>query len=150
MPARVKFTRKVAVGFLSAVVLVSTAKAQVPQQFFRLFNSLRQFQQHQFQRSTPPVFQRPTPPVSTLPQTSVGGAPNISSLKPTIDCSKTKTPLGLILCTDVNAARADWDVNASAWAYAFTLEEGPRKAFRQSHDEWVQSVTRKCNLTVQI
>src|SRR5215472_1936048 len=131
MPARVKFAPKVAVGILSAVFLLSTAKAQVPQEFFRMFNSLRQLQQQQhfhFQRPTPHLFQRPTPPVSTLPQTSVGGAPNISSSKPTIDCSKTKAPLGIILCTDENAARADWDVNASAWAYAFTLEEGPRKA----------------------
>ena len=151
MPAWVKFARKVAAGFISAVFLLCSAEAQVPQQFFGMFNSLRQLQQqHEFQRPTPPAFQRPTRPVSTLSQSSVGGAPNIFSSKPTIDCSKTKTPLGLILCTDENAARTDWDVNASAWAYAFTLEEGPRKAFQQSHDEWVQSVTKKCNLTVQI
>jgi hypothetical protein len=151
MPAWVKFARKVAAGFISAVFLLCSAEAQVPQQFFGMFNSLRQLQQqHEFQRPTPPAFQRPTRPVSTLSQSSVGGAPNIFSSKPTIDCSKTKTPLGLILCTDENAARADWDVNASGWAYAFTLEERPRKAFWQSHDEWVQSVTRKCNLTVQI
>jgi hypothetical protein len=145
MPARFKFTR-IAVGFLSAVFLLSTAKAQVPQQFLRMFNPLWQLQQRQQQFH----FQRPTPPVSTFPQIDRSGASNISSSRPTIDCSKLKTPLGLILCADENAARADWDVNASAWAYAFTLEEGPRKAFWQSQDEWVQSVTRKCNLTVQI
>src|SRR5947207_6434486 len=105
----IKFTQKVAVGFLCGVFLLSAAKAQVPQQFFRMFNSLRQLQQqHQFQRPTPPV-QRPTPPVSTFRQTGLSGPSNISSSKPTIDCSKTKTPLGLILCADENAARADWD-----------------------------------------
>src|SRR5262249_22578012 len=116
MCARIKFTSKVAVGFLFAVFLLSTAKAQVPQRFFRMLNSLRQPQQQQQFH-----FQRPTPPVSAFPQTALNGASNISSSKPTIDCSKIKTPLGLILCADENAARADWDVNASAWAYAFTL-----------------------------
>jgi CHASE3 domain sensor protein len=47
MSARTKFTRKVVVGFLFAVFLLSTAKAQVPQQFFGMFNSLRQLQQQQ-------------------------------------------------------------------------------------------------------
>jgi peptidoglycan hydrolase-like protein with peptidoglycan-binding domain len=51
---------------------------------------------------------------------------------------------------DENAASADWDVNASAWAYAAGLEEVPRKAFWQSHDEWVQFVITRCQLTAQI
>src|SRR5262249_28666510 len=105
------------------------------------YDSLRQLQQQQ-------QFQRPTPPASSpVPQINLGGPSNISSSKPTIDCSAPRTVLGLILCNDENAARADWDVNASGWAYAATLEEMPREAFWQSHDDWVQSVSRKCNLT---
>jgi hypothetical protein len=93
MSATTKFTRKVAVGFLFAVFLLGTAKAQVPEQYLRIFNSLRQLQQQQ-------QFQRPIPPAaSTLPQSSIPGGPNISSSKPTIDCSKTQAPLALILCT---------------------------------------------------
>lgn len=144
MSARTKFTRKVVVGFLFAVFLLSSAEAQVPQDLLRLFNSLNKLQpQQQFQQPKPPA---PT----TFPQIGLGGLANISSTKPTIDCSQTQSTLAIILCSDENAARADWDVNASAWAYAAGLEEVARKAFWQSHDEWVQSLSRQCQLTAQL
>lgn len=130
-------TRQVIAGSVFVVFLLSSAAAQVPDQIFqRLFNTLQQLQQNQ---RIPPQF----PPT----QSGSAGPLNISSSKPTIDCSNIKTPLGLILCGDENAAKADWDVNAAAWAYAFTLEEGARKAFWDRHDAWVQSLFATCKLT---
>jgi hypothetical protein len=139
MSKKLNFTHQVVAGSLLAVFLMSSAAAQMPEQILQdtFGRTLRQLQQN-------PSNQPP------YDQSGPGGSPNISSSKPTIDCSNIQTPLGLILCSDKNAARADWDVNAAAWAYEFSLEDVARKAFRDRHDAWVQSLFTTCRLTAPI
>ncbi len=118
------------VGSLLPLFAVDIAGAQAPEQIFRhMFNTLQRNQQTII----------PAAPSIQRPQTSTS--------KPTIDCANIRTPLGLILCSDERAAKADWDVNAAAWAFAASLDDDARKAFWDRHDAWVQSVFKSCRLT---
>ncbi|OSJ08131.1 hypothetical protein BSZ18_20320 [Bradyrhizobium canariense] len=72
--------------------------------------------------------------------------PNISTSKPSISCTNVRSPLGLLLCSDGNAAKADWDVNAATWAYSGTLNDAELSTFQQNQTDWVQSVSRTCKL----
>jgi hypothetical protein len=134
-----KLGKTVIVGLFAAACVVSGTVAQ--EQLFRDMLGT-------FQRMQP----RPTGPGDIPHASSVPASPpqQISSSKPTINCSNIQTPLGLILCSDENAARIDWDVNGAAWAYAFSLDDVARKTFWQHHDAWVKSVFATCRLTPQI
>jgi peptidoglycan hydrolase-like protein with peptidoglycan-binding domain len=78
------------------------------------------------------------------------GPQNVTSAKPSFDCSKAHTPLSTILCTDENAAHADWDVDAAAWAFAFSLQDDARKNFWREQDSWIKSLNSRCKLTAAL
>jgi hypothetical protein len=100
---------------LFALFMVSSAAAQSPEPMFRnMFNRMQQLQTNQGM------------PLPTTPH--VGNPAKITTSEPSIDCSKIRTPLGHILCSDERAAKADWDVNAAAWAFAASLDDEARKA----------------------
>jgi peptidoglycan hydrolase-like protein with peptidoglycan-binding domain len=128
-----------------SIGIFGTAAAALGQQQLPLreiLDALRQMQQ-----MPPPTTGSTVPvPQSGPPAGSPPRSP-ISSSKPTIDCSKSPRPLAAILCSSEDAAKTDWDVNASAWAYAFSLDGPDRKAFWQEQDAWVASVTTSCKLS---
>ena len=131
----ITFNKTVLAALVVAGCVVNSAEAQIPD---RIFRDLIQ----QIPRPAGPREMGPT-----LRNVPVETPPNISSSKPTIDCVNTGSPVGLILCNDEHAARADWDVNASAWAYAASLEDVERNAFWQQHQEWIASLSAACRLT---
>jgi hypothetical protein len=130
------FTIHVMAGSLIAASLLSSASAQETDPISRhVLDHNKRLDQNEQSEGSP------------LP----GRANDIlGSVKPSIDCSKTKTPLGVILCSDENAAWADWAVNGAAWAYAYTLEPNSRKAFWERHAAWIQSIFPTCSLTSPI
>jgi peptidoglycan hydrolase-like protein with peptidoglycan-binding domain len=140
---RINLTLQYIVGPALTVFLLTSAVAEGQQQLFReMIDALRQVQQ---MPPLPPGTMVPAPQLGPAPSSASGSA--ISSSKPTIDCSKSLRPLALILCSAEDAAKADWDVNAAVWAYAFSLEEGDRKAFWQEQDAWITSLTTTCKLS---
>ena len=76
--------------------------------------------------------------------------PPISSSRPTFDCAKARTPVAQILCSSGDGALADWDLNASAWAYTASLDDEARKAFGNEQDEWLGSLNTSCKLTLAL
>ena len=123
---------------LFSLLSISPIEAQVPNQLLRdMIGTLQTLQRNgrapSFDPSDPAGFQ-------------VAPRPNVIASKPTFDCTNVQSPLGLLLCGDPNAAKADWSVNAATWAYAGTLDADGRAAFQKDQDEWVQSVTRSCKL----
>jgi len=139
--------RQLLLGSVSAVVFVSSAAAQVPHQVFRdIFGTMQQL--HRVQQMPPPVAPRAIVSAPQQDLARIAGQQSISSSKPTINCSKSQTPLPLILCSEENAAKADWDVNAAAWAYASLLEDDARKTFWGNHQAWITSISAHCSLTL--
>lgn len=123
------------------VLLLSTgvaAEAQVPNQIIRdMIGTLQTLQ-----RNGGPM--GPALPGAPIAQ------PDISTSKPTISCTNVRSPLGMLLCSDWDAAKADWDVNAATWAYSGMLSGTELGAFQQGQTEWVQSVTRTCKLDTSL
>jgi uncharacterized protein len=75
--------------------------------------------------------------------------PPISASRPTFDCAAARTPVAQILCSSVDGALADWNLNASAWAYAASLGDDRRKTFWNEQDEWFRSLDKSCELTFE-
>lgn len=123
------------------MLLLSTdvaAEAQVPNQIIQdMIGTLQTLQ-----RNNGPT--GPASPGAPIPQ------PNISTSKPTISCTNVRSPLGFLLCSDGNAAKADWDVNAATWAYSGTLSDGELSTFQQNQTNWIQSVSRTCKLDTSL
>ena len=62
---------------------------------------------------------------------------------PTFDCGPgAKSPLAKVLCTDPKAAQADWDLNASSWAY---YASNPVKGDKE-WEKWGKSLSERCRL----
>lgn len=136
---RLTFGNLGVVGILTAALMSTSASGQIPEQIFHQMLGTVQ----SMQRAAPP----PTPDQRINPLAfPFPGSRNISSSKPTINCSNVQTPLPMILCTDPNAARADWDVNAAAWANLGQLDGEARGAFQKEQDGWVQSIFKTCKL----
>ena len=115
------------------------AEAQVPDQILREM------------LGTLPTLQRNGQSPNFDPSNSApfGNAPrsNISASKPTISCVNVQSPLAMFLCSDPNAAKADWDVSAAAWAYSGSLiDVAARTDFQKDQDGWVQSIIKSCRL----
>jgi len=83
---------------------------------------------------------------SPIPQLSYGQ--NLSA-KPTFDCVKAKSATARILCLDQDGANADWSLSSTYWALYFYLAENERAAFDKSQQQWLESLTRVCNLNNQ-
>lgn len=133
---------QIATACIRATLFATSASAQI-QQLRNIIDVLRQFQRQQMPPVRPvPVFPMPSPPAGSLP--------SVMSPKPTFDCSKAHTPLALILCSQDDAAKADWDLTAASWAYASSLEDSARKSFWQGQDHWITSVTTRCKLSVAL
>jgi uncharacterized protein len=132
------------IDFPSGKFGLSSAAAQVPERLFRDFFG-RVLPQIQRQLIPPTV--RPT---SVAPQPSLAPAsgPNFSS-QPTFDCAKARSPLAVLICSDSQAARADWELVTASWARYFSLNENDRPKFKENEDKWFASVARKCKLTSQ-
>lgn len=122
--------------FLSGLA-IATAEAQVPNQIIRdMIGTLQMLQRNNGPVGMGPSYGAPF----GIPQ------PSISSSKPTISCANVRTPLAVLLCNDVRAAEADWNVNAATWAYSGTLNGADLIAFQQEQSEWIQAVTKNCKL----
>ena len=48
------------------------------------------------------------------------------------------------MCLDQAGASADWDLITAYWARYFTLPEGQRQGFDQSHLDWLNSLNQRC------
>jgi tetratricopeptide (TPR) repeat protein len=95
-------------------------------------------------QAMPPAFSPPMP----IPQTEPAIV-NISISRPTFDCAKARSPLAVLICSDREAAQADWDLITASWARYFSLNENDRRRFSGDQDQWFASVARKCRLTNQ-
>ena len=125
-------------------MLLSSAEAQVPEQLFRDFFG-RVLPQMQRQLVPPRVG---PPRIAPGPQASPAPVPEAHVLTsgPTFDCAKATSSLGLLICSDSEAARADWDLVTASWARYFSLNENDRPRFSRDQDQWFASVGRKCQL----
>jgi tetratricopeptide (TPR) repeat protein len=85
-------------------------------------------------------------PISTTAQPVIPITPQALSATPTYDCAKARSGSGRILCMDPAGAGADWRMSAVYWANLFSLPEAGRDAFKRSHEDWLQSVNRNCQL----
>ena len=72
--------------------------------------------------------------------------PDVSTSRPTFDCATARSPLAVLICSDGEAARADWDLVTASWARYFSLNENDRPKFKEDEDKWFASVSRKCQL----
>ncbi|MFO1099275.1 MAG: peptidoglycan-binding protein [Xanthobacteraceae bacterium] len=75
--------------------------------------------------------------------------PDISVSGPTFDCAKARSSLAVLICSDSDAARADWELVIASWARYFSLSEIERPKFSRDQDQWFASVGRKCKLAGQ-
>jgi hypothetical protein len=66
--------------------------------------------------------------------------------KPTFDCTKARSGLGLLICGSEEAARADWDLRTASWSRFFSLAGMDRADFWQEQDKWLQSVSKICQI----
>src|SRR5438045_1044748 len=53
--------------------------------------------------------------------------------RPSVDCSKAKSPLALSICGDQNAVAADWELTSAYLALYFSQEDAAQ--FRSEHVE---------------
>lgn len=88
----------------------------------------------------------PAPPALTTTQPVRSTAAQTLSAAPTYDCAKARSGTARILCMDPAGADVDWGMSAVYWATLFSLPEPSRDAFKQSHEDWLQSVNRTCRL----
>ena len=141
-------TRRVLAGGALALLLLSSAAAQVPEQLFRDF----------FGRVLPQIQRQLIPPTvgppriaPSSPQASPAPVPqtDISISRPTFNCAKARSPLAVLICSDSEAAQADWDLVTASWARYFSLNESDRPRFTAGQDKWFASVGQKCKLVSQ-
>ena len=81
-------------------------------------------------------------PSNIVPNAPVA-TPNLSE-KPTFDCSNARSLTARTMCLDQAGASADWDLITAYWARYFTLPEGQRQGFDQSHLDWLNSLNQRC------
>src|SRR5439155_14750030 len=60
------------------------------------------------------------------------------------DCTKDRTPLALIVCSDQSATAAERRTAVAYLASYFSLEENGRARFRNDHLRWVNDLTAQC------
>ena len=138
---------RVFAGGVLATLLLSSAAAQVPEQIFRdFFGTLLP----QIQRQLAPPTGGP-PRIAPSPEPSPARVlePHVSTSRPTFDCTKARSPLAVLICSDGEVARADWDLVTASWARYFSLNEKDRPKFTEDQDNWFASVARKCKLASQ-
>jgi uncharacterized protein YecT (DUF1311 family) len=61
-----------------------------------------------------------------------------------INCTKAGSTVAKILCGSHEGAAADWDLNATLWAFAGTLSEQQQKAFDRDQDHWSNLLNQTC------
>ena len=66
--------------------------------------------------------------------------------RPTIDCSKARNAVALVLCSGPRAAQADWELSAAYWSYYFTLDAAARERMAADQRAWRQSLEPICAL----
>ena len=138
-------TRRVFAGGVFAVLLITSAPAQAPEQMFRDFlgTLLQRIPRQQMPPTMGPPKMAPTPQQASpapVPE------PDVSTSRPTFDCATARSPLAVLICSDGEAARADWDLVTASWARYFSLNENDRPKFKEDEDKWFASVSRKCQL----
>jgi peptidoglycan hydrolase-like protein with peptidoglycan-binding domain len=65
---------------------------------------------------------------------------------PSIDCTVVTNTVATILCNVPEAAKADWDLNATEWALGYMLDDKRRKVFEQEQQNWRHSLDQRCGL----
>jgi len=75
-------------------------------------------------------------------------AAEVSSSKPSFDCLKAKSALGLTLCSGTEGAAADWKLVATSWAFVTTLDETSRRLFWREQDAFFASVAQRCGIVL--
>lgn len=92
------------------------------------------------------VVSAPTPAQS---EPSANGQQHLSS-KASIDCAKVATqsnnPVAHILCSGIDGAAADWDLNSTLWAVIGSKNDIQKKAFHQDQQTWRDSLNTRCAL----
>jgi peptidoglycan hydrolase-like protein with peptidoglycan-binding domain len=68
------------------------------------------------------------------------------STKPSFDCSRVTSVPAQIICTDLNGAAADWEVNSAGWARKGLLDETGQLAFDADESAWVKALSQECRL----
>jgi peptidoglycan hydrolase-like protein with peptidoglycan-binding domain len=66
--------------------------------------------------------------------------------QPSIDCSKVRNTVALILCNAPEAAQADWALNSAWWALYFTVSDTRRRMLDLDQQAWRQSLDQICAL----
>ena len=69
--------------------------------------------------------------------------------QPSIDCTKARSTVAIILCRVPEAAAADWDVNSASWALYFSVNESRRRIVDADQQAWRQSLDPICALPRQ-
>jgi len=70
--------------------------------------------------------------------------------QPSIDCTKARNTVALILCSGPEGARADWDLNPASWALYFAIDEAQRPMVDADQQAWRQSLDAICALPRQL
>src|ERR1700676_3847245 len=70
--------------------------------------------------------------------------------QPSIDCTRARNTVALIICRVPEGARADWDLNAALWALYFAVDEKRRPILDVDQQAWRQSLDGICALPRQL
>jgi len=72
-----------------------------------------------------------------------------ASANPSLDCTKARSTVSKILCSDRAAADADWQLNTAIWALYFSIDDEARKELDREQNAWRSSLELRCRIPTE-